>query len=27
MRDGGEMPDAALAIIHLQKGESVRKLT
>jgi hypothetical protein len=27
MRDGGEMPDAVLAIIHLQKGESVRKLT
>jgi hypothetical protein len=27
MRDGGEMPDAVLAIIKLQKGESVRKLT
>ena len=26
MRDGGEMPDAVLAIINLQKGESVRKL-
>jgi hypothetical protein len=27
MRDGGEMPDAALAVIHSQKGESVRKVT
>ena len=27
MRDGGEMPDAVLAFIHLQKGESVKKLT
>jgi hypothetical protein len=27
MRDGGQMPDAVLAIIKLQKGESVRKLT
>ena len=27
MRDGGEMPDAALAIIHLQKGDSVKELT
>jgi hypothetical protein len=27
MRDGGEMPDAVLAVIHLQKGESLRALT
>lgn len=27
MHDGGEMPDAVLAIIHLQKGEAVRKLS
>jgi hypothetical protein len=27
MRDGGEMPDAVLAIIHLQKEESVKELT
>ena len=27
MRDGGEMPDAVLAVIHLQKGESVKELT
>jgi len=26
MRDGGEMPDAVLAIIHLQKGESVKQI-
>jgi hypothetical protein len=26
MRDGGEMPDAVLAIIHLQKGESVKTI-
>ena len=27
MRDGGEMPDAVLANIRLQKGESVKELT
>ena len=27
MRDGGEMPDAVHAVIHLQKGESVKELT
>jgi hypothetical protein len=26
MRDGGEMPDVVLAVIHLQKGENVNKL-
>jgi len=25
MRDGGEMPDAVLAVIHLQKGEASEK--